>query len=70
MVAGLGVELDELMPVAVARAGHVRVGLEDAPMGCPHDNLTLVRRARQRIESAGGRLANAEQVRQRLRQDA
>lgn len=68
MIAGLGVELDELMAVAVTRGGHVRVGLEDAPMGCPHDNLTLVRQARQRIESAGGTLASAAQVRQRLRQ--
>lgn len=68
MIAGLGVELDELMAVAVTRGGHVRVGLEDAPMGCPHDNLTLVRQARQRIESVGGTLASAAQVRQRLRQ--
>ncbi len=68
MVAGLGVELGALIDVAVARGGHVRVGLEDAPMGCPHDNLTLVRQARQRIEAAGGTLANATQVRERLRQ--
>ncbi|HEX6363843.1 MAG TPA: 3-keto-5-aminohexanoate cleavage protein, partial [Albitalea sp.] len=31
MVAGLGVELGDLMEAAVARGGHVRVGLEDAP---------------------------------------
>ncbi len=68
MVAGLGVELGGLMDQAVARGGHVRVGLEDSPMGCPHDNLTLVRMARQRIESAGGSLATAVQVRERLRQ--
>ena len=67
MVAGLGVELGDLMDRAVARGGHVRVGLEDSPMGCPHDNLTLVRQARQRIESAGGTLASATQVRLRLR---
>jgi uncharacterized protein (DUF849 family) len=67
MIAGLGVELDDLMSVAVTRGGHVRVGLEDAPMGCAHDNLTLVRQARQRIEGSGGTLANAAQVRQRLR---
>lgn len=68
MIAGLGVDLGDLMTPAVARGGHVRVGLEDAPMGCPHDNLTLVRQARQRIESVGGTLASAAQVRQRLRQ--
>ena len=70
MVAGLGVELGDLMEHAVARGGHVRVGLEDAPMGCPHDNLALLRQARQRIESAGGTLATAGQVRERLRQPA
>lgn len=33
MVAGLGVELAGLRDAAVARGGHVRVGLEDAPLG-------------------------------------
>ncbi len=66
MVAGLGVELGDLMGHAVALGGHVRAGLEDAPMGCPDDNLALVRQARQRIEAAGGRLATASQVRERL----
>jgi hypothetical protein len=36
-------------------------------MGCPQDNLTLLRDARRRIESAGGALATATQVRARLR---
>ena len=67
MVAGLGVELDELIPTAVALGGHVRVGLEDAPMGCSHDNLYLLKQARQRIETAGGKLATAQQVRERTR---
>lgn len=63
MIAGLGVELGELMEEAVTRGGHVRVGLEDSPMGCGSDNLQLLRQARHRIESAGGRLADARQVR-------
>ena len=70
MVAGLGVELGELMDVAVDRGGHVRVGLEDAPMGCTLDNLSLVRQARERIERAGGELASAAQVRARLQRAA
>jgi hypothetical protein len=37
-------------------------------MGCAHDNLFLLRQARQRIESAGGHLATAAQVRERMRQ--
>lgn len=66
MVAGLGVELGDLVEAAVERGGHVRVGLEDAPMGCTLDNLSLARQARQRIEHAGGKLAGAAQVRERL----
>ncbi len=67
MVAGLGVELGELMETAVARGGHVRVGLEDAPMGCVEVNPALVQQARRRIEQAGGQLATAAQVRERLK---
>jgi uncharacterized protein (DUF849 family) len=66
MVAGLGVELGPLIEVAVARGGHVRVGLEDAPMGCRVDNRSLVQDARRRIEASGARLASAADVRRRL----
>src|SRR4029079_16938252 len=33
MLAGLGVNIMPLIPRAVAEGGHVRVGLEDAPLG-------------------------------------
>jgi 3-keto-5-aminohexanoate cleavage enzyme len=67
MVAGLGVEIEPLIDATVRRGGHVRVGLEDAPMGCTRDNLDLTQRARRMIEAAGGTLANAAQVRAALR---
>jgi uncharacterized protein (DUF849 family) len=70
MVAGLGVQLGGLVEAAVARGGHVRVGLEDAPFGTTAPNPELVRQARQRIERAGGRLADADAVRARLRRGA
>ena len=70
MVAGLAVELGDLIEAAVERGGHVRVGLEDSPMGCPLDNLALVRQARERIDRAGGTLATAAQVRERLKRGA
>ena len=70
MVAGLGVELGPLIEAAVERGGHVRVGLEDSPMGCAQDNLSLVRQARARIERAGGTLASSAQVRERLKRGA
>ena len=67
MVAGLGVAIEALIAPAVARGGHVRVGLEDAPMGCDQGNLALAQRARQIIEGAGGRLASTAEVRAALR---
>lgn len=67
MVAGLGVEIEPLIDVAVAHGGHVRVGLEDAPMGHELGNVALAERARRRIEACGARLANAAEVRAALK---
>jgi uncharacterized protein (DUF849 family) len=66
MVAGLGVDIDPLIEVAVLRGGHVRVGLEDTPLGSGLRNRELVQGAQRRIAAAGGRLANAAAVRERL----
>ena len=66
MVAGLGVQIAPLIETAVAQGGHVRVGLEDAPMGCDTTNLDLAREARRLIEAAGGRLATVSEVRTAL----
>ncbi len=63
MVAGLGVEIEPLIGAAVARGGHVRVGLEDAPMGCALGNQALTERARRLITAAGGALATTSEVR-------
>lgn len=65
MVAGLGVKIDALIEYAVAHGGHVRVGLEDAPLGHTVSNVEQVRAARQRIERTGCRLASANDIRQR-----
>lgn len=67
MVAGLGVEIEPLIEAAVARGGHVRVGLEDAPMGCALSNEALTERARRLIAAAGGGLATASDVRAALK---
>jgi uncharacterized protein (DUF849 family) len=45
MIAGLGVNIRPLIPETVQRGGHVRVGLEDAPFGCPMTNSALVEEA-------------------------
>ena len=63
MIAGLGVDVEPLIDAAVSRGGHVRVGLEDAPLGCNENNRALVERAARRIEAAGGRVAQAAEIR-------
>jgi 3-keto-5-aminohexanoate cleavage enzyme len=66
MVAGLGVEIGPLVPLAVARGGHVRVGLEDAPFGTTTGNLARVEAAIRAVGEAGGTVASATEVRARL----
>ena len=67
MIAGLGVEIEPLVELAVGRGGHVRVGLEDAPMGCTLGNQALTERAARKIKAAGGRLASTSEVRSSLK---
>ncbi len=47
MIAGLGVDIRPLIGEAVAKGGHIRVGLEDAPLGTTTTNLALVEEAVQ-----------------------
>ncbi|MFC6838136.1 3-keto-5-aminohexanoate cleavage protein [Halomarina ordinaria] len=55
-----------LVPEAVERGGHVRVGLEDAPLGSGRTNVELVEDARGRIADAGATLATADEVRREV----
>ncbi|HEX2554911.1 MAG TPA: 3-keto-5-aminohexanoate cleavage protein [Microvirga sp.] len=66
MIAGLGVDLRGLVPEAVARGGHVRVGLEDAPFGCGRTNRSLVEEAVRLVRAAGGEPASPAEVRRAL----
>jgi uncharacterized protein (DUF849 family) len=66
MVGGLAVDVLPMIPRVVAEGGHVRVGLEDAPLGSERTNLQWVEAARERIENAGGELATAADVRAAL----
>jgi len=66
MVAGLGVDIQPLIPRAVAEGGHVRIGLEDASLGCEKSNVELTREAAELIEACGGKLATAAEVRSQL----
>jgi uncharacterized protein (DUF849 family) len=66
MVAGLDVDILPLAGAAAARGGHVRVGLEDAPLGSTRSNLEWVQAARSAILAAGSSLASPAEVRRAL----
>jgi len=59
MIAGLTWTCSRY-PRAVMEGGHVRVGLEDAPLGSDTSNLQWVEESVQRIGNAGGELATAK----------
>jgi 3-keto-5-aminohexanoate cleavage enzyme len=63
MIAGLGVDVEPLAAEAIARGGHVRVGLEDARFGTERTNVELVEAAARLVERAGSRPASAAEVR-------
>jgi len=66
MVAGLGVEITPLIDEAIARGGHLRVGLEDARHGTDATNAQLVEAAARRVHAAGAQVATAADVRRAL----
>jgi uncharacterized protein (DUF849 family) len=66
MIAGLAVDVLPLAPAAIARGGHVRVGLEDAPFGSRRTNVQWVEDAVRAIRAAGGQPASAADVRATL----
>jgi 3-keto-5-aminohexanoate cleavage enzyme len=68
MIAGLAVDIRPLIAAAVAQGGHVRVGLEDAPLGTDLPNVMWVEQAAAAIENAGARLATATEIRRTLAQ--
>ncbi len=67
MVAGLGVDIRRLIEPAVARGGHVRVGLEDAPWGSSRGNRAWVEEAARAVRAAGAKPAAAAEVRAALK---
>jgi 3-keto-5-aminohexanoate cleavage enzyme len=63
MVAGLGVDIRPLIGEAVAQGGHIRVGLEDSPLGTRASNLALVEAAVRMVRDHGGEPASAAEMR-------
>jgi uncharacterized protein (DUF849 family) len=67
MIAGLSVDVRPLIAETVARGGHVRVGLEDAPLGTQTGNVAWVEDAVRRVREAGAEPATATDVRTALK---
>lgn len=66
MVAGLGVDIAPLLPYALERGGHIRVGLEDLPPGATVSNVDCVKSAARLAYGAGYALASAAEIRAAL----
>jgi uncharacterized protein (DUF849 family) len=67
MIAGLSVDVRPLIAETVARGGHVRVGLEDAPLGSQIGNVAWIEEAVRLVQAAGGEPATAADVRAAFR---
>jgi uncharacterized protein (DUF849 family) len=67
MIAGLGVDVSRLYEQTIAAGGDVRVGLEDAPLGCRTTNRHLVEQAAKSIVAAGSRVPSTSEVRNALK---
>ena len=67
MVAGLGVEIEPLIELAITKGGHFRVGLEDAHHGTKVGNLKRVQEATRQIDRLGGHAASTADIRDALK---
>jgi uncharacterized protein (DUF849 family) len=66
MIAGLSVDIRPLIGETVARGGHIRVGLEDAPLGIRKTNLALVEEAVRLVRDHDAEPASAAEMRQAI----
>jgi 3-keto-5-aminohexanoate cleavage enzyme len=63
MIAAINADLRPLFAETIARGGHIRVGLEDAPFGTPATNLTLVEEAVRMVRENGAEPASPAEMR-------
>jgi uncharacterized protein (DUF849 family) len=68
MIAGVNADLRPLFADTIDRGGHVRVGLEDAPLGTTTTNLALVEEAVRLVRQHGAEPASPVEMRQALAQ--
>ncbi|SIO11375.1 Uncharacterized conserved protein, DUF849 family [Parasphingorhabdus marina DSM 22363] len=64
MISGLDADIDDIVEPALAMGGHVRTGLEDAPLGSADTNVQLVERMMRKIEQSERPLATPDEIRQ------
>ena len=66
MIAGVSADIRSLIGETVRRGGHIRVGLEDAPLGTKASNLKMVEEAVRLVRDHGGEPATPAEMRQAL----
>jgi uncharacterized protein (DUF849 family) len=66
MIAAINADLRPLFPETIARGGHIRVGLEDAPFGTRATNLALVEEAVRIVRENGAEPASLAEMRRAL----
>jgi uncharacterized protein (DUF849 family) len=68
MIAAVNADLRLLFAETIARGGHIRVGLEDAPLGTTATNLAMVEEAVRLVRQHGAEPATPAEMRQALAQ--
>jgi 3-keto-5-aminohexanoate cleavage enzyme len=68
MIGAVNADLRPLFAETIARGGHVRVGLEDAPLGTTMTNLAMVEEAVRLVRQHGAEPAMPAEMRQALAQ--
>jgi uncharacterized protein (DUF849 family) len=66
MIAGVSADIRPLIGETVRRGGHIRVGLEDAPLGTRATNLEMVEEAIRMVRDLGAEPATPAEMRQAL----
>ena len=66
MIWAISADLRPLFADAIARGGHIRVGLEDAPLGTTATNLAMVEEAVRIVRENGAEPATPAEMRQAL----
>jgi uncharacterized protein (DUF849 family) len=66
MIAAVNADLRPLFAETIVRGGHIRVGLEDAPLGTTATNLAMVEEAVRLVRENGAEVATPAEMRQAL----